>query len=172
MPNTVLVSGPAVGAAQILIWSYSCVFLPPMSTAIRTRVFLLWEFSMAFYIFYRHGLLSWSCGFNLQLVQLYLLLPSSPTPLSTWCCQNPCNPSSCTTSTSGPHRGKPQWMIHMAEVKIKPQLKPRGSVAKEEDPKSFHQQYKLQIKSTWSIWQTLSMEYINEHWELPQKKTH
>ena len=37
--NTVLISGPAVGAAQILIWSYSCVFLPPMSTAIRTSVF-------------------------------------------------------------------------------------------------------------------------------------
>ena len=29
-------------------------------------------------------------------------------PLSTWCCQNPCNPSSCTTSTPGPHRGKPK----------------------------------------------------------------
>ena len=37
--NTVLISGPAVGAAQILIWSYSFVFLPPVSTAIRTRVF-------------------------------------------------------------------------------------------------------------------------------------
>ena len=37
--NTVLVSVLAVGAAQILIWSYSCVFLPPMSTAIRTSVF-------------------------------------------------------------------------------------------------------------------------------------
>ena len=37
--NTVLVSGPAVGAAQILIWSYYCMFLPPMSTAIRTSVF-------------------------------------------------------------------------------------------------------------------------------------
>ena len=36
--NTVLVSGLAVGAAQILIWFYSCVFLPPMSTAIRTSV--------------------------------------------------------------------------------------------------------------------------------------
>ena len=34
--NTVLISGPAMGTAQILIWSYSCVFLPPMSTAIRT----------------------------------------------------------------------------------------------------------------------------------------
>ena len=37
-----------------------------------------------------------------------------------------------------------------AEVKIKPQLKPRGSVAKEEDPKPSHQLYKLQIKSTGS----------------------
>ena len=37
---------------------------------------------------------------------LYLLLPSLPTPLSTWCCQNPCNPSSCTTPTPGPHWGR------------------------------------------------------------------
>ena len=52
--NTVLISRPAVGAAQILIWSYSCVFLPPTSTAIRTNRFLLWELSMPFYIFHRH----------------------------------------------------------------------------------------------------------------------
>ena len=40
--NTVLNSGPAVGAAQILILSYSCVFLlPPMSTAIRASA---WPF--------------------------------------------------------------------------------------------------------------------------------
>jgi len=37
-PPTVLISGPIVGAAQILIWSCSCVFLPPMSTAIRASV--------------------------------------------------------------------------------------------------------------------------------------
>ena len=37
--NPVLVSGPAVGAAQTLICSYTCVFLPSMSTAIRTSVF-------------------------------------------------------------------------------------------------------------------------------------
>ena len=37
--NTLLISGPAVGAAQILIWSYSCVFLPPMTTAIRASAF-------------------------------------------------------------------------------------------------------------------------------------
>ena len=35
-----------------------------------------------------------------------------------------------------------------AEVEIKPLLKPRGSVAKEEDPKPSHQLYRLQIKST------------------------
>ena len=37
--NTVLISGPALGAAWILIWSYSCVFLPPMSTGITTSAF-------------------------------------------------------------------------------------------------------------------------------------
>ena len=39
--NTVLASGPAVGAAGILIWSCSCVFFPPVSTAVRTSVFRL-----------------------------------------------------------------------------------------------------------------------------------
>ena len=52
--NTVLISGPAVGAVQILIWSYSCVFLPPVSTAIRTVSLVLWEPSMSFYIFLGH----------------------------------------------------------------------------------------------------------------------
>ena len=33
------------------------------------------------------------------------------------------------------------------EVEIKSQLKPRGSVAKEDDPKPSHQLYKLPIKS-------------------------
>ena len=89
---------------------------------------------------------------------LYFLLPWLPTPLSTWHCQNPCNPSSCTTSTPGPHRGKPRSSRAApggtpvddprAEVEIKLQLKHRGSVAKEEDPKPSHQLYKLQIKST------------------------
>ena len=36
----------------------------------------------------------------------------------------------------------------LAKVEIKPQLEPRGSMAKEEDPKLSHQLYKLQIKST------------------------
>ena len=68
--NTVLISGPAVGAARLLIWSYSCVFLPPLSTAVRASVFSFVGALNAFYIFHRQSLPSWSCGFNLQLVQL------------------------------------------------------------------------------------------------------
>ena len=74
----------------------------------------------------------------------YFLLPELPTPLSTWCCQNPCDPSSPTTSTPGPLRGKPKSSRAAsganpvddphAEVEIEPRLKLRGSVAKEEDP--------------------------------------
>jgi len=49
-------------------------------------------------------------------------------------------------------QGQPQEQTPVdnphVEVEIKPQLKPRGSVAKEEDPKPSHQLYKLQIKST------------------------
>ena len=52
--NTVLISELAVGEAQILIWSYSSVFLPPMSTAIRTRVCSFMETLNEFYIFHRH----------------------------------------------------------------------------------------------------------------------
>ena len=37
-----------------------------------------------------------------------------------------------------------------AEVEIKAQLKPKGNVSKEEDPKPSQHLYKLQIKSTWS----------------------
>ena len=37
--DTMLISGLAAGAAQTLILSYSNVFLPPMSTAIRTSAF-------------------------------------------------------------------------------------------------------------------------------------
>ena len=72
MPShTVLISGPAVGAAQILIWSSSYVFLPPISTATKTNVFSFGGLlSMTFYIFHRQSLPSWLCGFNLQFVQL------------------------------------------------------------------------------------------------------
>ena len=52
--NTGLVSGPAVGAAQTLIWSHSWVFLPPRSTLSELVHFLLWELSLSFNIFHRH----------------------------------------------------------------------------------------------------------------------
>ena len=72
MPSTtVLISGPAVEAAQILNWSYSCVFLPPMSTALRASAFyFVGALNGLLYILSTQDLLSWSCGFNLQLVQL------------------------------------------------------------------------------------------------------
>ena len=65
--NTVLVSGSAVGASQILIWSYCCMFLPPMATAIRTSAFSFVGALSGFYVFHRQSLPGWSCGFNLQL---------------------------------------------------------------------------------------------------------
>ena len=51
-----------------------------------------------------------------------------------------------------------------AEVEIKPQLKPRGSVAKEEDLKPSHQLYKLQIKFHMiAKSDSVSLEYIKGH---------
>ena len=66
-----LLSGLALGAAQILIWSYSSVFLPPMSTAIRASAFsFVGAFNGLLHISLTQSLLSWSYGLNLQLVQL------------------------------------------------------------------------------------------------------
>ena len=50
-PPTLQLSRPAVGAAQILIWSYSSVFLPPMPTAVRTSAF---SFVGAINVLHRH----------------------------------------------------------------------------------------------------------------------
>ena len=98
---------------------------------------------------------------------LYSLLPQPPAPLGTWRCQNPCDPSRCPSSTPGPHGanpsppGQPQEQTPVdgpyAEVDIKPPLKPRGSVAKEEDPKASRHLHQLQIKSTRSARQPLSL---------------
>ena len=64
--------------------------------------------------------------------------------------------------------GQPQEQT--PEVEIKPQLKLRGSVVKEEEPEPSHQLYKLLIKLTQSAGQPLCL--WKGHWELPQKKTH
>ena len=65
------------------------------------------------------------------------------------------------TETNPSPPGQPQEQTPVddphVEVEIKSQLKPRGSVAKEEGPKPSHQLYKLQIKSTWSAKQTLCL---------------
>ena len=55
-------------------------------------------------------------------------------------------------------------------MEIKPQLKPRGSVAKEEDRKPSLQLYKLQIKSKQSTRQTLCLWNIYKVIESSHKK--
>ena len=85
---------------------------------------------------------------------LYFLLPWLPTPLSTWCFQNPVtqaaapSPHLALTGANPSPPGQPQEQTPVddphAEVETKPQLKPRGSVAKE-DPKLSHQLHNLQI---------------------------
>ena len=77
----------------------------------------------------------------MEVVQLLVLQGFWQHHLHTWPSQG-ANPTLSgqlqeQTSVDNPH----------AEMEIKPQLKPRGSVAKEEDPKPSHQLYKLQIKS-------------------------
>ena len=52
-------------------------------------------------------------GWHTLLEHYISCCPSCQLPLSTWCCQNPCDPSSCSNSTDGSHRGKPQWVTHM-----------------------------------------------------------
>ena len=99
---------------------------------------------------------------------LYFLLPYLPTPLNTWCCQNCLWPKQLHHLHTWPSLGakpsppgEPQEQTPVddphAEVEIKPQLKPRGSVAKKKDPKPSHQPYKLWIKSTGSTRQTLCL---------------
>ena len=102
-------------------------------------------------------------GFHSLLEHYISCCPSCQLPC-TLCCQNPCDPRLCTTFIPGPNRGNPSPPGQPQkqnpvddpheEVEMKPQLKPRGSVAKE-DPKPSHQLYKLQIKSTKSTRQTL-----------------
>ena len=57
-----------------------------------------------------------------------------------------------------------------AEVEVKPQLKPRGTEAKEEDPELSHQLYKLQIKSTCSTRQTLCYRIYKRTLRAPTKE--
>ena len=84
--NIVPISGPAVRAAQILIWFFSYVFLPPVSTAVRTSAFsFVGALNNLLYITQTQSLPSWSCGsnlhggFNLQLVERFYVFFLSQT---------------------------------------------------------------------------------------------
>ena len=111
---------------------------------------------------------------------LYFLLPCPPTPLSTWCCQNSCDPAAtplprlALTGANPSPPGQPQEQTPVddphAEVEIKPQLKPRGSVTKQEGQKPSHQLHKLQIKSTSSIRPTLCLWNIQKVIESSHKR--
>ena len=90
-----------------------------------------------------------------------------PTPLSTWCYRTPVTqaaappPHLALTRAKPSPPGQPQEQTPvydpLAKVEIKPQLEPRGSMAKEEDPKLSHQLYKMQTQSTRSTRQTLCL---------------
>ena len=93
--------------------------------------------------------------------------PSCQPPQSTWCCQNPCKPSSCTTSTPGPHRGRPKSSRAALGAIPKGQPTCRGgnkTTSKNQGHcgwrkrlKPSQQLYKLQIKRTQSTRQTLCL---------------
>ena len=69
--------------------------------------------------------------------------------------------------------GDPHAEVEIRIIRInKNKLKSRDSVAKEEHQKPSHHLYRLQIKSTRSTRQTLSLEYTKGYWELPPNKTH
>jgi len=96
-----------------------------------------------------------------RLNPAHLVLPGSPEA------KQLCNlhvqlslEQSCHLGNPSPP-GKPQEQTPVddphAEVEKESQLKPRGSVVKEEDPKPSPQLYKMQIKSKWSTRQILCL---------------
>ena len=93
-------------------------------------------------------------------------------PPSTWCCQNPCDPSSCTTSTPGPHRGRPTSSRAASGANPsgrptcrggKPQVKPRGSVAEEEDPEPAHRCTSCRVTHWTHQADSVSVEQMSGH---------
>ena len=76
----------------------------------------------------------------------YLVLPDSATQAAAW----PAPLGLTGANPSPPEQPQEQTPVDdpQAEVGIKPQWKPRGSVTKEEDPKPSHQLYKQRIKYT------------------------
>ena len=62
---------------------------------------------------------------------LYFLPPYLPTPLSTWCCQNCCDPSSCTashpalTGANPSPPGHPQEQTPVDDPRVEGEIKPQ-----------------------------------------------
>ena len=87
--NTVLIFRAVVAAAQILIWSCSYVFLPPMSTVIRTSEVSFAESPNDFlYIPFTQSLPSWSVDLICSLYSWWEAFGSSssaPLPLGFSC---------------------------------------------------------------------------------------
>ena len=108
---------------------------------------------------------------------LYVLLPQLPTLWAPGAARTPATQAAAPpphlalrgTNPSPPEKPQEQTPGDgpHAEVEIKPQVKHRGSVAKEEDPKPPHQLYKLQVKSTRSTRHTLRLWEIWKVTEAP-----
>ena len=79
-------------------------------------------------------------------------------------------------SIPGPHRLKLKFsravsgQIPVNDPHAEMEIKPRGRVVKEEDPKPPHQLYKLQVKSTRSTRQTLCLWNIYKGVESSHKE--
>ena len=98
-PPTLLISGPAVGAAQILIWSTPvclCPQCPQLSELVR---FLLWELSKSVHIFH---LCMWVVHWGL-LLRL---------PWRTWVCPSEGQVWRCCSSFGLEGYGNKYWLIH------------------------------------------------------------
>ena len=112
----------------------------------------------------------------------YFLLPWPPTPRVSGAARTPAPKQLHHLPRLAPPRGRPKSSRAAsganpsgrphAEVEIKAQLKPRGSVTKEEDPKPSHQLHKLQIKSTQSTRQTLCLWNTQKATESSLKREH
>ena len=101
----------------------------------------------------------------------YLLLPEPLWPkqlhhLHIWPSQGQ------TQVLQGSLKRKPQWTTHMQRWKQNHNWNPGAVWLRKKTQNLCTSCTKLRIKSKQSTSQTLSMECIRGHWELPQKKMH
>ena len=104
LSNTGLVSGLAVGAAQNPISSYSYMFLPPVTRAVRTSAFsFVGALNDVLYILQTQSLPSWLCELNLYSWWEGLGSSSLVTPPLGFTC------GFISTSACGPSPGVCSW---------------------------------------------------------------